>query len=41
MKKYEDTMPKKRLSTKQKIGILVAGILTIAIIICCIILIYQ
>lgn len=41
MKRYEDTRTKKRFSKKQRIGILVAGILAIAIIICIIILICK
>lgn len=41
MKRYKDTSTKKGLSKKQKIGILVAGILMIAIMICTIILVCQ
>lgn len=41
MERYKDTQTKKRLTKTQKIGVLVAGILTIAIIICTVILICQ
>ena len=40
MKRCEDTKPKIKLNKNQKIGILVATILTIAIIVCVVILIH-